>query len=184
MKAGGCLGYVSRKDRITVRAGHGVLSAGLSEAATVTQTARSQTRTPEPAAEGGLEKRTGRAKDGTRARKGKGIRVSQARVTKVIGGEAGGRRLGGGHATQGERASGVHTSGPTGNPTSPEFDRRARAAPEAGPRQSIRGKAMDWRTCSPDKVGAEAAQSLDGRGRGSKPSTTRITHRIDLSRAP
>ena len=75
MKAGGGLGYVSRKDRTTVRAGHtsGVLSAGLSEAATVTQTARSLTRTPEPADEGGHKKRKGRAKDGTRARKGKGI---------------------------------------------------------------------------------------------------------------
>jgi hypothetical protein len=107
MKAGGGLGYVSRKDRTTVRAGHGVLSAGLSEAATVTQTAWSLTRTPEPADEGGHKKRTGRAKDGTRAWKGKGIRVSQARVTNAKGGEAGGRRLGarvgGGHATQGEK---------------------------------------------------------------------------------
>ncbi len=88
MKAGGGLGYVSRKDRTTVRAGHGVLSAGHSEAATVNQTARSLTRTPEPANEGGLKKRTGRAKDGTRARKGKGTRVSQARVAKAKGGEA------------------------------------------------------------------------------------------------
>ncbi len=109
MKAGGGLGYVSRKDRttVTVRAGCGVLRAGLSEAVTVTQTARSLTRTPEPADEGDLEKSTGQAKDGTRARnlgrKGKGIRVSQARVTKAKGGEAGGRRLGGGHATQGEK---------------------------------------------------------------------------------
>ncbi len=135
--------YVSRKDRTTVRAGCGVLSAGLSEANTVTQTARSLTRTPEPADEGGLEKiqkSTGQAKDGTRARKGKGIRVSRARVTKAKGGEAGGRRLGGGHAMQREKGSAgcIHqgpSRGPTGNPTSPEFDRRARVAPGAGPRQ-------------------------------------------------
>jgi hypothetical protein len=43
---------------------------------------------------------------------------------------------------------------------------------------------MDWRTCSPGEVGAVAAQSVDGRGRGSKPSTTRITHRLDPSWAP
>jgi hypothetical protein len=127
MKAGGGLGYVSRKDRTTVRAGCGVLSAGLTEAVTVTQTARSLTRTPEPADEGGLEKSTGQAKDGTRARKGKGIRVSQARVTKAKGGEAGSRRLRGGHATQGEKGlTGCIHQGPirgnTGNQTSPEFD--------------------------------------------------------------
>ncbi len=61
MKAWGGLGYVSRKDSTTVRAGCGVLSAGPSEADTVTQTARSLTRTPEPADEGGLEKSTGQA---------------------------------------------------------------------------------------------------------------------------
>ncbi len=82
MKARGGLGYFSRKDCTTVRAGHGVLSVGLSEAATVTL-ARSLTRTPEPADEGGLKKRTGRARNGTRARMGKGIRASQARVTKA-----------------------------------------------------------------------------------------------------
>jgi hypothetical protein len=41
MKAGGCLGYVSRKDCTTVRAGHGVPSAGLSE---VTQSALSDSQ--------------------------------------------------------------------------------------------------------------------------------------------
>ncbi len=56
--------------------------------------------------------------------------------------------------------------GTIGNPTSPEFDRRAKVALEAGPRQSIRGKAMDWRTCSPGEVRAEAARSLDRCGRG------------------
>ncbi len=120
MKAGGGLGYVYRKDRTTVRAGCGVPSAGLSKADTVTQTAWSLIQTPEPADEGGLEKSTGQAKDGTRARKGKGIRVSQALVTKAKGGEACGRRLGGGHATQAEKGSAgcIHQgpiSGTTGN---------------------------------------------------------------------
>jgi hypothetical protein len=40
---------------------------------------------------------------------------------------------------------------------------------------------MDWRTCSPGEVGAEAAQSLDGRGRGQYGSGT---HRLDPSQAP
>jgi hypothetical protein len=141
-----------------------MLSAGLSEADTVTQTARSLTRTPEPAGKGGLEKSTGQAKDGTRARKGKEIRVSQARVTKVKGGEARGRRLGGGHTTQGEKGSAgcIHQGpirGTIGNPTSLEFDRRARVAPEAGPRQSIRGKAMAW-------TALEDLQPGRSRGRG------------------
>jgi hypothetical protein len=46
----------------------------LIKAATVTQTALSVTRTPELADERCLKKRTGRAKDGTRASMGKGIR--------------------------------------------------------------------------------------------------------------
>jgi hypothetical protein len=50
-----------------------------------------------------LKKGTGQAKDGNRARKGKGIRASQARVTKAKGGEACGRWLGGGHAIQGDK---------------------------------------------------------------------------------
>jgi hypothetical protein len=58
MKAGGVLGYVSRKDHTTVRVGCGVLSAGLIEADTVTRAARSLTRTPEPTDEGRLEKST------------------------------------------------------------------------------------------------------------------------------
>ncbi len=82
---------------------NGVLSAGLSETATVTQTVWSQSRTPEPTDERGRKKRTGRAKDRTRALLGEGIRVSQAQITKAKDGEAGSRRLGGDHATQGAK---------------------------------------------------------------------------------